>query len=62
MDRVYLPFYRQFMIKDRAAFDASARTLLEEWEWDRLLPCHGSFVPEGGKALLRAHLGLEGRA
>lgn len=39
------------------AYEAAMRTLLEEWDWDAILPCHGDIVKSGGKALLRRHLG-----
>lgn len=58
MDRVYLPFYRGPMIRDRAAFERAAETLMSAWEWDAILPCHGTFLASGGKETLRAHLGL----
>jgi len=58
MDQVYRPFYNHLMIKDREAQRAAMRVLFEEWEWDAILPCHGSFIASGGKALLRKHLGM----
>ena len=39
------------------AYEAAMRTLLQEWDWDAILPCHGGLVQSGGKALLRKHLG-----
>ena len=58
MDKLYLPFYLGAMICDKPGFDAAARVLMEEWEWDALLPCHGRVLLEGGKDAMRRHLGL----
>lgn len=33
------------------------QTLLRDWDWDAILPCHGDAVTSGGKGLLRRHLG-----
>ncbi|KAK9839790.1 hypothetical protein WJX81_002018 [Elliptochloris bilobata] len=57
MDQVYLRFYRSFMIKDKGAYEAAMQTLLQDWDWEAILPCHGDAVISGGKALLRRHLG-----
>ena len=32
--------------------------VFNEWDWDRILPCHGSLVERGGKAELRKALKL----
>jgi hypothetical protein len=32
--------------------------ILEEWQWDAILPCHGTFIASGGKQALRQHLNL----
>jgi len=58
MDRVYRPFYNSLMIKDGAARSAAMAVLMEEWDWDAILPCHGSFIPSGGKDAMRKHLNL----
>ena len=52
----YLPVFR-FLNPTPGAYEAAMRTLLEEWDWDAILPCHGDIVKSGGKALLRRHLG-----
>ena len=38
-------------------YDAAMQTLLRDWDWDAILPCHGDAVASGGKGLLRRHLG-----
>ena len=55
MDRVYLPFYRAFMVRDRARFAERIGRVMA-WEFDSLLPCHGTFVDGRGKRALREHL------
>eukprot|EP00898_Chlorokybus_atmophyticus_P007052 jgi/Chlat1/7348/Chrsp59S06972 len=57
MDRVYLPFYKKFMITRPELFKDSLDRVLA-WDWDALLPCHGKFVPTGGKQALKEHYGL----
>ena len=55
MDRVYLPFYRCFMITDRERFTQQVERVLS-WDFTVLVPCHGSVVFEGAKEALREHL------
>jgi hypothetical protein len=45
------PFFR-LMIRDRAAFDASLREILD-WNFDRIIVGHGEMIECGGKSLLR---------
>ncbi|BDA49772.1 hypothetical protein COCOBI_14-3920 [Coccomyxa sp. Obi] len=58
MDRVYLPFYRRFMISDKGEYDEATRRIFKEWNFEAILPCHGDFVPSNGKEVLRKHLKL----
>ena len=46
----------RLMIKDRDAFKQTMDRIFS-WDFDAILPCHGSFVPTGGKARLRQSLG-----
>lgn len=46
--------YRR-MIRDRVAFAASAREMME-WDFDRVIPAHGEIIVEGGKEQLRGAL------
>eukprot|EP00877_Chromochloris_zofingiensis_P010952 jgi/Chrzof1/610/Cz01g22100.t1 len=48
MDKVYAPFYKKFMIKDRAQFDAAMQRILS-WDWDRILPCHGDVIDKDAR-------------
>lgn len=58
MDRVYLPFYKNLMVIDRDGYEVACRRLLHEIEWDALVPCHGRFLPAGGKQALQKHLSI----
>jgi len=58
MDVVYKPFYLTLMICDSEGFQEAADKMLKQWEWVAVLPCHGRFVPAGGKELLSRHLRL----
>jgi hypothetical protein len=44
MDRIFLPFYKNFMVKDRARFNEIAKVVLDEWEIETLIPAHGDIV------------------
>lgn len=59
MDRVYLPFYKSFMIDSPSKFDA-AMARVKAWEFDRVLPCHGDVITSGGKRALQDH--FQGRS
>jgi hypothetical protein len=58
MDKIYLPFYKKFMVKDRSYYDKVKKILLEEWDIETLIPAHGDIIR--GKDLIRevlsAHL------
>jgi hypothetical protein len=51
MDKVYRPFYKKFMIKDRSYYDEVKKILLEEWDIETLIPAHGDIIR--GKDLIR---------
>lgn len=58
MDKVYLPFFKNFMVKDRQRYDEMMRVVLDEWEIETLIPCHGDII-RGSKMVrdvLRKHL------
>ena len=38
--------------KDRASFAASARRVAD-WDFDRIIPCHGDVIETGGNAVFR---------
>jgi hypothetical protein len=44
MDKIYLPFYKKLMINDRKYYDEIIRVVLEEWDIDTLIPCHGDII------------------
>jgi len=58
MDKVYLPFFKNFMIKDRARFEEIATVILDEWNIETVIPCHGDIVrgKELCKSILTTHL------
>lgn len=58
MDKVYLPFYKTFMIKSPTKFNAAMARVMA-WEFDRLLPCHGDIVGSGGKRRLQDHMRMD---
>eukprot|EP00897_Mesotaenium_endlicherianum_P004780 jgi/Mesen1/432/ME001000S10639 len=55
MDRVYLPFYKRFMLFRRDRFRQILDTILS-WQWDSIVPCHGDVIEQDGKQVLRQHL------
>lgn len=58
MDRIYGPFYRSLMIKDRGLFDQTMKRIFGDWSWDKIFPCHGNPVMANGKPVLKEHLKL----
>jgi glyoxylase-like metal-dependent hydrolase (beta-lactamase superfamily II) len=54
MDKVYLPFYKAFMLKRKDKFDERLRTVLN-WDFKIILPCHGNVVSENAHNVLRDH-------
>jgi hypothetical protein len=54
MDRVYLPFYRNFMVRDREAYDGALRKM-EKWGIVKIVPCHGLLVTSRAKEALLSH-------
>ena len=45
---MYLPFYKQFMICDRSRFKTAVDRIVA-WDFDSVLPCHGTYIAQGGK-------------
>ncbi|CAL5220530.1 g2563 [Coccomyxa viridis] len=60
MDRVYLPFYRSFMVKDQGLYAEALGRIFKQWDFDSILPCHGDYVAQDGKRVLQEHLELVG--
>lgn len=58
MDKVYLPFFKTFMIKNRSRYDEIVKVILEEWEIETIVPAHGDIIrgKELCKSILRQHL------
>lgn len=58
MDKIYLPFFKKFMIKDRARYEEMLKVVVGEWEIETLIPCHGDII-RGSKlvrSVLKEHL------
>eukprot|EP00639_Heterosigma_akashiwo_P030637 CAMPEP_0194672968 /NCGR_PEP_ID=MMETSP0295-20121207/6785_1 /TAXON_ID=39354 /ORGANISM="Heterosigma akashiwo, Strain CCMP2393" /LENGTH=289 /DNA_ID=CAMNT_0039556827 /DNA_START=76 /DNA_END=944 /DNA_ORIENTATION=- len=54
MDEVYLPFYKNLMITDKGEFQKRVDNVLG-WEFERIIPCHGSIVEQGSKKFFTSH-------
>lgn len=55
MDKVYLPFYKRFMVTDRGQFEAKVNEILG-WDIEIIVPCHGFVVRTGATRMLRKQL------
>jgi hypothetical protein len=51
MDKIYLPFYKTFMVKNREYYDEMVKVVLDEWDVETLIPAHGDIIR--GKELIR---------
>ena len=58
MNRVYLPFYRCFMITDRKSFTQQVEQVLL-WDFTVRVLCHSFVVFEEAKEALREHSGIK---
>lgn len=54
MDQVYLPFFKNFMVKDRSRYEEIVRVILDEWDIETVIPAHGDIIR--GKELIRSVL------
>ena len=54
MDKVYLPFYKTFMVKDKSYFEEVKKIVLDEWDVETLIPAHGDIIR--GKERIRKEL------
>ena len=54
MDRVYLPFYKNLMVRDKESYSKMVSTVLDEWEPELIVPCHGDLIR--GKDTVRSIL------
>ncbi|CAE7366198.1 unnamed protein product [Symbiodinium natans] len=55
MDKIYLPFYKRFMVTSPGSLNA-VLDAVAEWKPEKLLPCHGRYVPSGAWQQFRGHL------
>tara|TARA_B110000977_G_scaffold7481_1_gene10286 strand:- start:3182 stop:3859 length:678 start_codon:yes stop_codon:yes gene_type:complete len=55
MDWVYKPFYEQAMIVDNGKFSEKVDELLA-LRWDKILPCHGTFIDTNSKSIMKEFL------
>ena len=51
MDKIYTPFYKRFMIKDRSKYDECVDIVLDKWDIENLIPAHGDILR--GKDVIR---------
>lgn len=60
MDKVYLPFYKKFMVKDRARYEEILKIILS-WEIETLIPAHGDIIRGADliREILDKHLSLD---
>ena len=57
MDKVYLPFYKNFMVKDKGRYDKMVDVILNEWDVKTVIPAHGDIIREDDvDKVLRKHL------
>jgi hypothetical protein len=54
MDKVFLPFFKNLMIKDRTKYDDIVNVILNEWEVETIIPAHGDIIR--GKSVVRSVL------
>ena len=54
MDKVYYPFYMNFMIKDRRKYDEIVDMVVNKWDVETLIPAHGDIIR--GSALIKSVL------
>ena len=54
MDKIYLPFYKRFMVNDKERFEELVALMIDEWDVHILVPCHGDILR--GKETIRREL------
>lgn len=54
MDKIYLPFYRRFMVRNKASLEQVLDTVAE-WQPKGLLPCHGIYQASGTSDTFAEH-------
>merc|ERR1712157_357792 len=54
MDQIYRPFYLNYMIKQESEFQNIVQIILNQWDTEVLIPCHGDIIR--GKSLIRSIL------
>lgn len=54
MDKVYLPFFKNFMVKDRTRYEEIVNVILDEWDIETVIPAHGDIIR--GQELVRSVL------
>ncbi|GKZ00318.1 hypothetical protein MPSEU_000984700 [Mayamaea pseudoterrestris] len=54
MDKVYLPFFDNFMVQDKTAYRKIVKHMLDVWDIEMIVPAHGDVIR--GKDLVRKAL------
>jgi hypothetical protein len=44
MDKIYLPFYKRLMINDKQRYEDVVTMIVDEWETETSIPCHGDVI------------------
>eukprot|EP00980_Cylindrotheca_fusiformis_P004598 scaffold982_cov139-Cylindrotheca_fusiformis.AAC.11 len=44
MDKVYLPFYKNLMVKEKSKYGEIYKMLLDEWDIETIVPAHGDII------------------
>ena len=55
LERVTIHYY----VYGAGKYKGATNRLVNELQWDAILPCHGNYIPSGGKQILKQHLGLK---
>jgi len=58
MDVVFLPFYKNLMIKDDDKYDEVCKIILDKWDIETLIPAHGDVIrgKDTVRRVLETHL------
>jgi len=61
MDKVYYPFYSNFMITDKSAFRDIAEHIVNVWDVETIIPAHGDLIrgKDFCRKVLKQHFQLD---
>ena len=55
MDKIYAPFFNNFMVSDQTAYRNVCNHIKNEWDIENVIPCHGDIIR--GRGLVQEALG-----